>query len=107
MTTMTSVMSATAINATRPKTQSRMLFKSLIGEIQRVAKEAFMKLKGRWRCLQENNSDFELQDLSVVVGACCVLHNICEMRGDGFEPDQWGFELVDEDDEEDEEDEEE
>ncbi|KAE8665255.1 putative WRKY transcription factor 50-like [Hibiscus syriacus] len=62
-------------------------FNEKIGEIQRVAKEAFMRLKGRWCCLQ-TNSEFELQDLNVV-GACCVLHNICELRGDGFESDQW------------------
>ncbi|GMI97920.1 hypothetical protein like AT5G12010 [Hibiscus trionum] len=80
-------------------------FNEKIGEIQRVAKEAFMRLKGRWFCLQKNG-DFKLQDLGVVVGACCVLHNICEMRGDGFDSDQWGFEFAVVEDEEEEEDEE-
>ncbi|KAE8658046.1 putative WRKY transcription factor 50-like [Hibiscus syriacus] len=78
----------------RGLTWTQHVFNEKISEIQRVAKEAFMRLKGRWCCLQKR-SDFKLQDLSVVVGACCVLHNICEMRGDGFECEcEWGSEFV-------------
>ncbi|KAK8991580.1 hypothetical protein V6N11_062585 [Hibiscus sabdariffa] len=80
-------------------------FNEKIGEIQRVAKEACRRLKGRWLCLQKS-SDFKLQDLGFVVGACCVLHNICEMRGDGFDSDHWGSEFVVDEDEEEEEEEE-
>ncbi|MFS7991891.1 hypothetical protein Hanom_Chr12g01075931 [Helianthus anomalus] len=29
----------------------------------------------------------KLQDLPVVLGACCVLHNICELRDEPVEPD--------------------
>ena len=28
----------------------------------------------------------KLQELPVVLGACCVLHNICEMRGEKIDP---------------------
>lgn len=56
-------------------------FNRKIGEIQRVAKDAFSRLKGRWACLQKR-TEVKLQDLPVVLGACCVLHNICEMRNE-------------------------
>ena len=29
----------------------------------------------------------KLQDLPVVLGACCVLHNICEMRNEEMDPE--------------------
>ncbi|KAL3535576.1 hypothetical protein ACH5RR_004037 [Cinchona calisaya] len=64
-----------------------------IGEVQSVSKEAFMRLKVRWRFLQER-SEVELQDLPVVIGACGVLHNICEMRDEVMSP-ELRFELFD------------
>ncbi|XP_040999044.1 protein ALP1-like [Juglans microcarpa x Juglans regia] len=68
-------------------------FNEKIGEIQRVAKEAFGRLKGRWSCLQKR-TEVKLQDLPVVLGACCVLHNICELRNEEMDP-ELRFELVD------------
>lgn len=68
-------------------------FNEKIGEIQRVAKEAFGRLKGRWCCLQKR-TEVKLQDLPVVLGACCVLHNICEMKNEEMDP-ALKFELVD------------
>ena len=64
------------------------VFNEKIGEIQRVAKDAFGRLKGRWRSLQKRTG-VKLQDLPVVLRACCVLHNICELSvlAAGF----WGF----------------
>jgi hypothetical protein len=57
-----------------------------VGEVQGIAKEAFMRLKARWSCLQRR-TEVKLQDLPIVLGACCVLHNICEMRGEGLRND--------------------
>ncbi|KAA8523277.1 hypothetical protein F0562_009700 [Nyssa sinensis] len=68
-------------------------FNEKIGEVQRVSKEAFARLKGRWSCLQKR-TEVKLQDLPVVLGACCVLHNICEMRNEEMEP-ELRFELFD------------
>ncbi|XVF89054.1 hypothetical protein PTKIN_Ptkin19aG0100100 [Pterospermum kingtungense] len=84
-----------------PYTQQRLTwtqhaFNEKIGEIQRVAKEAFGRLKRRWGCLQRR-TEVKLQDLPVVLGACCVLHNICELRNEGFDPDL-KIEVDDEDD---------
>ncbi|KAF7132059.1 hypothetical protein RHSIM_Rhsim09G0097200 [Rhododendron simsii] len=62
-------------------TWSQHAFNEKIGEIQRVSRDAFARLKGRWTCLQKR-TEVKLQDLPVVLGACCVLHNICEMRNE-------------------------
>ncbi|KAJ8627034.1 hypothetical protein MRB53_020341 [Persea americana] len=74
-------------------TWTQHAFNEKIGEVQRVAREAFARLKGRWGCLQKR-TEVKLQDLPVVLGACCVLHNICEMRGEAVDPEVQ-FELVD------------
>ncbi|KAM6583505.1 hypothetical protein CsatB_010507 [Cannabis sativa] len=62
-------------------TWTQHAFNEKVGEVQNVAKEAFARLKGRWSCLQKR-TEVKLQDLPVVLGACCVLHNICEMRNE-------------------------
>jgi predicted secreted protein len=43
----------------------------------------------------QKRTEVKLQDLPVVLGACCVLHNICETRGEELEP-ELRYELVDE-----------
>nr|XP_043627666.1 protein ANTAGONIST OF LIKE HETEROCHROMATIN PROTEIN 1-like [Erigeron canadensis] len=67
-------------------TWTQHAFNEKIGEIQRVAKDSFARLKGRWSCLQKR-TEVKLQDLPVVLGACCVLHNICEIRNEEIEPE--------------------
>lgn len=52
-----------------------------------------MRLKARWSCLQKR-TEVKLQDLPVVLGACCVLHNICEIRGEELLP-ELRFDLYD------------
>ncbi|KAK2980122.1 hypothetical protein RJ640_019545 [Escallonia rubra] len=74
-------------------TWTQHAFNEKIGEVQRVSKEAFARLKGRWSCLQKR-TEVKLQDLPVVLGACCVLHNICEMRNEKIDPELM-IELVD------------
>ncbi|OVA04472.1 Harbinger transposase-derived nuclease [Macleaya cordata] len=74
-------------------TWTQHAFNEKIGEIQFVAKSAFARLKGRWGCLQKR-TEMKLQDLPVVLGACCVLHNICEMMNEEMDPDVQ-FELND------------
>lgn len=64
-----------------------------VEEVQNVAKEAFMRLKARWTCLQKR-TEVKLQDLPVFLGACCVLHNICEKRNEEMSPDL-RFEMFD------------
>lgn len=74
-------------------TWTQHAFNEKIEEIQGVAKEAFARLKGRWGCLQKR-TEVKLQDLPVVLGACCVLHNICEMRNEEMD-DEWRFQIFD------------
>ncbi|CAK9136659.1 unnamed protein product [Ilex paraguariensis] len=74
-------------------TWTQHAFNEKIGEVQRVSKEAFARLKERWCCLQKR-TEVKLQDLPVVLGACCVLHNICEMRNEDMDP-ELKFDLID------------
>lgn len=67
-------------------TWTQHAFNEKIVEVQKVSKDAFARLKGRWSCLQKR-TEMKLQDLPVVLGACCVLHNICEMRNEEIEPE--------------------
>ncbi|KAM0860246.1 hypothetical protein ACQ4PT_046668 [Festuca glaucescens] len=67
-------------------TWTQHAFNEKVGELRRVAVDAFRRLKGRWACLQKR-TEVKLQDLPVVLGACCVLHNICEARGEPVAPD--------------------
>ncbi|KAM1012865.1 hypothetical protein ACFX13_043644 [Malus domestica] len=76
-------------------TWTQHAFNEKIGEIQNVARDAFARLKGRWLCLQKR-TEVKLQDLPVVLGACCVLHNICELRNEEMDP-ELRFELIDDD----------
>ncbi|MQK21451.1 transposase family protein, partial [Escherichia coli] len=62
-------------------TWSQHAFNEKIGDMQKISKEAFGRLKGRWSCLQKR-TEVKLEDLPVLLGACCVLHNICEMRNE-------------------------
>jgi glutaredoxin-related protein len=68
-------------------------FNERIEEIEKVGKDAFGKLKGRWGCLQKR-TEIKLQDLPIVLGACCVLHNICEIMNEEID-DEWRFEVFD------------
>uniref|UniRef100_A0A803NFX7 DDE Tnp4 domain-containing protein n=2 Tax=Cannabis sativa TaxID=3483 RepID=A0A803NFX7_CANSA len=74
-------------------TWTQHAFNEKIGEVQKVGKDAFARLKGRWACLQKR-TEVKLQDLPVVLGACCVLHNICELSNEEMEPEH-RFDLVD------------
>lgn len=74
-------------------TWTQHTFNEKVGEVRDVAKRAFARLKGRWGCLQKR-TEMKLQDLPVLLGACCVLHNICELRKEEM-GQEMRFELVD------------
>ena len=52
-----------------------------------VVEHAFGRLKGRWRCLIKR-LDQQLDNVTNVVAACVVLHNICASMGDACH-DEW------------------
>ncbi|KAG6431678.1 hypothetical protein SASPL_109760 [Salvia splendens] len=53
-------------------TWTQHAFNEKVGEVQEVAREAFMRLKARWSCLRKR-MEMKLLDLPVVLWACCVL----------------------------------
>ncbi|KAJ3694106.1 hypothetical protein LUZ60_009586 [Juncus effusus] len=67
-------------------TWTQHAFNEKTGEVAKIARDAFARLKGRWTCLQKR-TEGKLQDLPNVLGACVVLHNICEMRGETLDPE--------------------
>ncbi|CAM5126002.1 unnamed protein product [Eretmochelys imbricata] len=48
-----------------------------------VVKYAFGRLKACWRCLL-TRLDLSATNIPIVISACCVLHNICESKGEMF-----------------------
>ena len=60
-----------------------------------VVEIAFGQLKARWRWLSKQN-DMNVENVPAVVGACCTLHNICQIHGDIFN-DEWLNEINDAD----------
>ena len=49
---------------------------------------AFGRLKGRWRILLKR-LDKKTRNVPLAVGACCNLHNICEIHGEAFDDNWW------------------
>ncbi|KAL6626893.1 hypothetical protein ACP70R_030619 [Stipagrostis hirtigluma subsp. patula] len=76
-------------------TWAQHVFNEKVDGVRSVARDAFQRLKARWGCLQRR-TEVKLQDLPVVLGACCVLHNICERAGEAVDPDN-AFQLFDDD----------
>ncbi len=65
-------------------TCQQKLFNYRLSKARVVVEHAYGRLKGRWRCLLTRNNTC-LRDLPCLVAACCVLHNICEIRDDIFD----------------------
>ncbi|XP_028777296.1 protein ALP1-like [Neltuma alba] len=74
-------------------TWTQHAFNEKIEEIRKVSKDAFARLKRRWGCLQRR-TEVKLQDLPLILAACCVLHNICEFKNEEMDPELM-VELVD------------
>ncbi|XP_068168749.1 uncharacterized protein [Antennarius striatus] len=67
-------------------------FTYTLSSARSVVDTAFARLKGRWRCLLKKN-DLDISMMPRIVTVCCVLHNICETRGDGFLP-EWNADVA-------------
>lgn len=52
-----------------------------------VVENAYGRLKGRWRRLLKS-LDSQPSNIVNVIGACCVLHNLCEIKNEFFD-DEW------------------
>lgn len=65
----------------RPLTRSQHAFNERIGKIQKAAKDGFARLYGGWAILQ-NQIDGDEKEWNYLLKSCCVLYNICELRGE-------------------------
>ena len=63
--------------------QKQKKFNKFLSSARVAVKRAFGILKARWRCLL-NCLDHSMENLSDVIISCCVLHNICQMKGDSY-----------------------
>ena len=57
-----------------------------------TVENAFGRLKGRWRSLMKRN-DTDVKFMPTLITACCILHNMCETRGDSFE-EEWTIDIL-------------
>ena len=60
-----------------------------------VIENSFGRLKGRWRILLKR-MDCSLQNVTITIGACVTLHNLCEMFDDRCDP-EWIVQELSED----------
>ena len=58
-------------------------FNFRLSSARTVVEIAFGRLKARWRRLMKKN-EMHTDHIPVVISACCILHNMCEIHGDGF-----------------------
>ena len=47
----------------------------------------FGRLKARWQCLMKR-LEVKPDNVAMIIMACCVLHNVCEIHGEEFD-DMW------------------
>ena len=74
--------------------EQEVCFNYHLSKARMVVEAAFGRLKGRFRCLLRR-SDTSLKYLPAKIAACCVLHNICELRNDVFN-NEWMNEIEEE-----------
>ncbi|BAH92978.1 protein ALP1-like [Oryza sativa Japonica Group] len=65
-----------------------------VADARAAAVGAFRRLRARWRCLRRR-AEVKLPELPNMLGACCVLHNLCERSGGELDADLLHDELVD------------
>ena len=63
--------------------QEQNKFNRFLSSAKVPVERAFGILKARWRFLL-NCLDHNIENLSDVIISCCVLNNICQMKGDSY-----------------------
>lgn len=73
-------------------TEPQRLFNHRLGRALRASEETLLRLRARWQCLSKRN-DCGLDVVPTMILACCILHNVCESRGDAFR-EAWQAEVA-------------
>ncbi|KAA0714142.1 hypothetical protein E1301_Tti007290 [Triplophysa tibetana] len=68
-------------------TPAQQTFNSKLTHCLEVIEHAFQHLKARWQCLH-NRNDSNLELVSKMAVACCILHNICKVHDVPFK-EEW------------------
>lgn len=71
-------------NGNLPRDKSHFNYR--LSRARMVVENAFGRLKGRWRCLLKQN-EANIERMNNIVATCCVLHNICELFQEDFDPE--------------------
>lgn len=66
------------------KTNSEVMFNNILREARNPIECAFGRLKARWSILTRK-MNLKLENIPVVVLACFVLHNFCELHNDNID----------------------
>lgn len=64
-------------------TWTQHAFNEKVDGVRKIGRDAFSRLKGRW-CFLQKRAEVKLQELPAIIGACCVLHNICEQYRESY-----------------------
>lgn len=65
-------------------------FNYVVSRARSVVERGFGMLKTRWRCLLKKMEQ-KLNNVPVIIMACCVLHNFCQDRGEELDADENNF----------------
>ncbi|KAL0985639.1 hypothetical protein UPYG_G00159810 [Umbra pygmaea] len=65
-------------------TTEQQIYNRKISRARVVVEKAFVRLKGRWRCLLKRN-DCDAELVKSMVRTCCALHNLCESHGEAYD----------------------
>lgn len=80
----------------KPYTRNRVLsrseirFNTVLSQSRSIVERAFGLLKTRWRCLLKKLEQ-HIENVSNVILACCVLHNICQNQEETLDAADFNF----------------
>ena len=68
-------------------TREQVNFNKILSMTRVVVENAYGRLKGRFRCIAKR-LDLDVETVCLVIAACSVLHNFCEVMGEDFN-EEW------------------
>ena len=68
-------------------TREQVNFNKILSMTRVVVENAYGRLEGRFTCIAKR-LDLDVETVCLVIAACCVLHNFCEVMGEDFN-EEW------------------